>query len=154
MLVTATYFIIHYILDCFFLSKTPIKFYLLPILCLPYFWLCAIRLCDYANMYQIGDLLTHFFLLSFIFTPYLLVKKKINQIHILFHFFPLIIYFATLLGYDSLLFHSLHILFLSHYFMWYYYVTYDKGRSFVRTFTMNFAGVHIVLIILGILYIN
>lgn len=151
LLVTATYFIIHYVLDSFFLNKKHINFYQLPILALPFLWIGAIRLSIYAFHIDLSNTLIYLFPLSFIFIPF--IVKKIDQITLLFILFPLAVYLSILFKIDWVLFHFLHILFISHYLMWYFYIYFSKDKLFLKRFFVNFSILHVLLIFLAILYL-
>lgn len=151
LLVTAMYFIIHYVLDSFFLNKKHINFYQLPIFALPYLWIGAIRLSIYAFYIDLSNSLIYLFPLSFIFFPFII--KKIDGITLLFILFPLAVYLSILFKLDWVLFHFLHILFISHYLMWYFYIYISKDKLFLKKFFLNFSILHVLLIFLGILYL-
>ncbi len=143
LFVTALYFIVHFVLDIFFLNgKQSLRGLLLTI---PFFCIALSRVLVYIGQESASDLL----LFSYPFTLIIVLVKWREMVFSqwLLVLLSVGVYISTQIGDRWAFQYFMSVIMISHYIMWYVYFLVTRDKAFIKPYLFNVIGLNTILVI-------
>lgn len=149
---TASYFVLHFAQDSYFITGENIPIQRLLHVTLPFMFIGLSRIAEYAGFHDFAVGLIYCFPVSVLYLAF--IWKKLQFMDYVFTALAILVYCSILFKIEWVYTHFLASIFLSHYIMWYFYFFKKKDAAFLKGFVLNFLIVHILLLALFFYYYN